>query len=121
MVGNDFHIFHPFPQGRYPDDGANDQLVETLGKESFIGQTFQVRIAGRNDADIEFPANACLLIENTVFQGISQDISQLSRELFHFIKEERSSIGQFQTAGCQMARTIGLTKNSSSSSSSGPS
>ena len=40
MVGNDFHIFHPLPQGRYPDDGANDQFIEALGKEAFIGQTF---------------------------------------------------------------------------------
>lgn len=121
MVGNDFHIFHPLPQGRYPDDGANDQFIEALGKEAFIGQTFQVGVTGRNDADIEFPANACLLVENTVFQSISQDIAQLRREFFHFIKEKRSPIGQFQTAGCQMARTIGLAKNSSSSSSSGPS
>lgn len=121
MVGNDFHIFHPLPQGRHPDDGANDQFIEALGKEAFIGQTFQVGVTGRNDADIEFPANACLLVENTVFQSISQDIAQLRREFFHFIKEKRSPIGQFQTAGCQMARTIGLAKNSSSSSSSGPS
>ena len=110
MVGNDFHIFHPLPQGRYPDDGANDQFIEALGKEAFIGQTFQVGVTGRNDADIEFPANACLLVENTVFQSISQDIAQLRREFFHFIKEKRSPIGQFQTAGCQMARTIGLAK-----------
>lgn len=69
MVGNDFHIFHPLPQGRYPDDGANDQFIEALGKEAFIGQTFQVGVTGRNDADIEFPANACLLVENTVFKA----------------------------------------------------
>lgn len=120
MVGNDFHIFHPLPQGRHPDDGANDQFIEALGKRPLSVRRFKLESQAAMMRTLNFRRTPVSLLR-TPFSKHQPRHRPASSGIFHFIKEKRSPIGQFQTAGCQMARTIGLAKNSSSSSSSGPS
>ena len=99
MCCDNLDIFYTFAQGRNTHGGIKHQLVQFAGEETFISQTFQIRIAGCNYTHVKLLHDTGFFVHDTIKQCVRQFIANFYRQLFYFVKEESTTQGKFQFAG----------------------
>ena len=85
MGSDDFDILNTLAQGRYTHGSIEYQLVQVFREQALVGQTFEVGIAGGDNAHVKFFAHAGLAVHQTVFQSVGQLVAHFHGQLFDFV------------------------------------
>src|SRR5262249_10239488 len=100
------NVFLAIAQRRQMNGEYSKAIVEVLAQAALLNGLPRLLIGGGNDANIEFEfLLAAEPADLTVFQNAQKFWLQLKRHLSNFIQEQRTSIGQLETAGTRDDRS----------------